>query len=370
MYDLVDRSFENSSIREEVSAITDAQKRATEMGGYLVSEYANHFLPKLETLEGVSRRGYRPNGDDGLLYGWDCSFGTLKPLPGSPYGCAVLIPFRGAELPNALQEEKLWTVGEAVLDYSTRTVSVQAGDSLITFSSVNPAVASYTLLRDINEALVERNAGVLAWRLTGKVGNPQIQHLYEDGRIPMARNEHAQATVTGFATTSDRWNASLVYIGLVAHKTALESLYATLLQRKALSLDGTSVLPDGHFRMETVPLPDFGLYHAGLICDGALPGQWSSQDESAYALVFKHPEGDKVNIEARLERTVTARLKEVLPHPLKDEWAHDLFTQGLEKGLLERLRTGGDCLAGICIHLEKDWTGIMNCLLEQSILIV
>jgi hypothetical protein len=369
MYDLVDRPFENDSIREDVSAITEAQERATVMGGYLVSEYANHFLPKLESLEGVSRRGTRPSGND-LLYGWDCSFGTLKPLPGSPYGCAVLIPFPGAELPQALQEEKLWTAAEAVLDYSTRTISVQAGDSLITFSSVNPAIASYTLLRDINEALVERNAGVLVWRLSGKVGNPAIQHLYEDGRVPIARNEHAQATVTGSATTSDHWNTSLVYIGLVAHKTALESLHATLLQRKALSLDGTSVLPDGHFRMESVPLPDFGLYHAGLICDGALPGQWSSQDESAYALVFKRPGMAAVEIEPLLEAAVVARLREVLPHPVKEEWAHVLFDEASDRGLIDRLNVGGDCLAGARIHLEKDWTALMNDLLETKDLIV
>ena len=64
------------------------------------------------------------------------------------------------------------------------------------------------------------------------------------------------------------------------------------------------------------------------------------------------------------------RLREVLPHPVKDEWAHAMFIRGSEKGLIERLRTSGDCLAGACINLEKDWTGMINDLLEQSILVV
>ena len=55
---------------------------------------------------------------------------------------------------------------------------------------------------------------------------------------------------------------------------------------------------------------------------------------------------------------------------MKDEWAHAMFTQGLAKGLIERLRTSGDCLAGACINLEKDWTGMINDLLEQSIMAV
>jgi hypothetical protein len=64
------------------------------------------------------------------------------------------------------------------------------------------------------------------------------------------------------------------------------------------------------------------------------------------------------------------RLREVLPHPVKDEWARELFAQGLKKGLIDRLETGGDCLAGVRICLDKDWTGLMNDLLEQSVLVV
>jgi len=67
---------------------------------------------------------------------------------------------------------------------------------------------------------------------------------------------------------------------------------------------------------------------------------------------------------------VLVRLREVLPHPVKDEWAHALFEQGTEKGLIDRLKTDGDCLAGACIHLEKDWTTILNDLLVEAVLTV
>ena len=59
----------------------------------------------------------------------------------------------------------------------------------------------------------------------------------------------------------------------------------------------------------------------------------------------------------------------MLPHPIKGEWAHELFVQGLKKGLIDRLETGGDCLAGVRIYLDKG-TGMMNDLLEQSFVVV
>jgi len=370
MYRLVDNPFENSTLKEELEAVFKAQERATAMGGFLVTEYDQHFLPQLDKLAGVKRSGYRSSRNDGLIYGWTCEFGEIKALPGAPYGVAIAIPFPGAQLPKPLLEGKLWSVGEAVLDYSTRTITIKNGDLVVTFPSVNINQADWTLLQEVNKALIEQNAGVLAWKLSAEVSNPDIQHLYPDGKVPTIRNEHAQATVTGYATTSANWNATLVYAGLVAHKTALESLHATLLQWKSLSLDGNPAVPDSHFRMEVAPIPDFNLFHAALISDAAIPGKWMPQDEKAYALVLKQPGQNEVNVEALLERAMLVRLREVLPHPVKDEWARELFAQGLKKGLIDRLETDGDCLAGACIHLNKDWTALMGGLLDTNILIV
>jgi hypothetical protein len=369
MYKLVDRPFENERLKEEIEAINLAQKRAAEMGGYLVTEYATHFLPRLETLEGI-KRNFRARKESELIYDWDCELGTLKALPGAPYGVAVLIPFPGAQLPKALQEVKVWTVAEAVLDYSTRTITIQNGDSLITFPCVDVSVAEWQQLQAINEALMAQNAGVLAWKLSGVVSDPDIQHLYPEGKVPMVRNEHAQATVTGYATTTIAYNTVLVYAGVIAFKTAIESLHATLLQKKALSLDGSMANPEGHYHMEAVFMPDFVLYHAALICDAAMPGRWGPQDENAYALVFRQPGREEADVDALLEAAVLVRLREVLPHAVKDEWAHVLFSQACEKGLIERLNTVGDCLAGARIHLDKDWTAVMNDLLAEKTLTV
>ncbi len=370
MYSLVDQPFENSTLKEELEALIQAQAQAADMGGFLVTESDKHFLPRLEKLAGVKRSAYRGNRSNSLVYEWTCEFGEVRPVPGAPYGCGELLPFTGAKLPKDLQEAKQWSLGEAALDYSTRTVTIRSGELVITFPSVNLAMAGWTMLNEINAALVAQNAGVMAWKIYGLVSDPGIRHLYPDGAIPSVRNDHAQAVVTGYARTEARWNAALVYIGAVAHKTAIESLHATLLQWKPLSLDGNPVMPEGHFRLEVAPLTDFSLFHAALVCDAALPGKWAPQDERAYALVFKQPGQDEADVEALLEKAVMTRLREVLPHPVREEWAHPLFIQGTEKGLIDRLDTGGDCLAGVRIHLDKDWTAALQDLLVESILTV
>jgi hypothetical protein len=370
MYELVDNPFVNKQMNSEVAEILAAQERAQALGGFLVSEYDKYFLPRLAELKGVKRGTYRPNYNNGLLYNWICEFGTVKALPDAPYGTATLVPFPGAQLPEELKDAKAWTLAQAELDYSTRTITIKNDETVITFPSIDIGLAGWQLNRDINEQLQNQNAGVIVWKITGVVSDPAVQHLYEDGRIPTIRNEHAQGNVTGFAVTDSSWNSTLVYAGVVAHKTAIESLHATLLQRKGLSLDGNQAVPDGHFRLEVAPLPDFNLFHAALICDAALPGQWSPLDEKAYALVFRQSNGDQLDKDSQLESALLARLREVLPHPVKDEWAHELFTRGLEKDLIERLRTGGDCLDGVCINLDKDWTTMLGDMLTENLLIV
>ena len=77
MYRLVDNPFENSTLKEELEAVIKAQERAMAMGGFLVTEYDQHFLPQLDKLAGVKRSGYRSSRNDGLIYGWICD-GTRR----------------------------------------------------------------------------------------------------------------------------------------------------------------------------------------------------------------------------------------------------------------------------------------------------
>ena len=366
MYSLVESPYEDERLKAELEAITQAQLRAKEMGGILVTEFDKHFLPSITNLEDVTRGPYNPLTHTGLVFNWVCNFGEIKALSDAPHGLAVLVPHAGAALPQPLIDEKMWKVCEAILDYSTRTVTIKEGETVITFPSVDVGLDGRKLLVEINAALLEQNAGILIWKISGTISNPDVQHLYPNGDVPRVRNEHAQADVTGYATTNSNWNATLVYVGVVAHKTAIESLHATLLQRKSLSLDGYPAEPDSHFRLEVTPMPDFNLFHGALISDAALPNHWIPQDEKAYALVFKQPGLKEEKLEALLESAVMVRLREVLPHAVKDEWDRELFARALQKGLIDRLRTDGDCLAGVRIHLDKDWTSTLNELLAEN----
>ena len=53
---------------------------------------------------------------------------------------------------------------------------------------------------------------------------------------------------------------------------------------------------------------------------------------------------------------------------MKDEWAHELCQQATRRSLIDGLRTAGDCLAGARLHLDKDWTGLINDLLEEQVI--
>ena len=368
MHSLIEEPFERESVKEELEELAPLWEQARAQGGILVSEYSQRGVPCLDGIEGVERVSFRQRSNSDLNYEWKCRFGEVRGIPDAPYGLAMLIPFPGAALPKELQEAGPWSAEEAVLDLSTRAVSIKSGETLITFPNVDVRDPGYRLLAAVNDELARSNAGVQIWKLSAVPGDPAVQHLYEDGAVPSVRNEHAQAAVTGYATSDVTWNAALVYVGAVAHKTALESLHATLLQEKSLSLDGHPVLPDSHIRMEVQPLPDFGLFHGALIADAALPGGWDPQDEKAYALVFREPGRGCENLDRRLEQAVMVRLREVLPHPVKDEWAHDLCLAATRRGLIDGLRTAGDCLAGARLHLDKDWTVLINDLLEEQTL--
>jgi hypothetical protein len=160
---------------------------------------------------------------------------------------------------------------------------------------------------------------------------------------------------------------TLVYSGLAAHKTSLESLWATLVRgRGGCSMRDISVLSDGEIKMLAHPLPDFGLMHAGIICRKALPGGWEAQDDSAYALVFE----TGAPVEAALQTVTLKRLQEALPFPIPDSWAKRLWDYGLDEDYIQRLETGGDCRGGVRIDLTKPWKDLVQNLLYREVLVV
>jgi hypothetical protein len=158
---------------------------------------------------------------------------------------------------------------------------------------------------------------------------------------------------------------TLAYVGIAAHKTSVESLWASLIRgRGGCSLRGASILSDGEVKMVTQPISEFNVLHAGIVCRKALPGKWEAKDDAVYALVFDQ----SVDVETALQTIAIKRLQEALPFPVPDEWAKMIWEYGLEAEFIQRLETGGDCRAGVRMDLTKPWQELVQNLLEQEVL--
>jgi hypothetical protein len=186
--------------------------------------------------------------------------------------------------------------------------------------------------------------------------------LFPDGFV--LSNAHTRADVTGYAVLQDRpYQHTLVYIGMAAHKTSIESLWASLIRgRGGCLLRGTAALADGEVKMITQPLTEFNVIHAGVICRKALPGKWEPKDDAAYALIFEKSE----NVEAALQTLALKRLQETLAFPIPDTWAKTLWEYGLDAEYIQRLETGGDCRGAVRLDLTKLWQDLVQNLLEQG----
>lgn len=349
-------AYEDEYLKERIDLLNLEQEAAAQQGCLLVSTYEQFWLPVLNNLpeaEYVGRERYR------------APYGEFAPCPHAPFhGALWFTPVPGADLPPALSRPQPWMPAEALVDMNSRAITIQASGIEITFTAVNVSLSARDLLQEVNRELVRARAGVYVWRIEPRSGCASIQHLYPHGRIPTLSNAHTRADVTGFAILADRPHLhTLVYVGMAAHKTSVESLWASLIRaRGSCSLRGTSVLTDGEVKLLTQPLPEFNVLHAGLVCRKALPGKWEAKDDAAYALVFDG------QADSQLPLLALKRLQEALAFPLPEEWAATLWDYGLDAGYLQRLETGGDCLGGVRLDLAKDWQALVQGLLEQHIL--
>jgi len=349
--------YEDEYIKERIEELNQAQQTARQHGKMLVSSYEQFWLPNLNDLpdvEYVRSQLHR------------APYGTFEPARDAPFhGALWFMPVAGAELPAALKKDQDWLAASASVDMNARTVKIQINDIEITFTGLNVSQSAHELLRDVNQELVRARAGVYVYRLEPLVQDSAVRHLYPTGRIPTLSNAHTRADVTGFAVLQDRpYQHTLAYVGIAAHKTSVESLWASLIRgRGSCSLRGASILADGEVKMVTQPLADFNVLHAGLICRKALPGKWEAKDDAAYALVFEDGE-----VEAKLQALILKRLQETLAFPIPDTWAKMLWEYALEAEFLQRLETGGDCRGGVRIDLTKDWQALVQNLLEQEVL--
>ncbi len=351
--------YEDEYIKERIEELRTAQTEAAANGRMLVSSYEQFWLPVLNDLPDVEFLGRDR---------YTAPYGQFESVPNVPFhGALWFEPFPGAELPPLLKNLKEWLPGCAVVDLNARTVRIQVEEIEITFTAINAGLSAHELLRDINRELVRVNAGVYVYRIEPVEVPSPVPHLYPEGRIPALSNAHTRADVTGYAVLTDRpYQHTLVYVGIAAHKTSVESLWASLIRGKGgCSMRGTSVLADGEVKMLTQPLPEFNVLHAGIVCRKALPGRWEVKDDAAYALVFE--DGD---VDAHLQALVLKRLQETLAFPIPDAWAKTLWEYALDAQYIQRLETGGDCRGGARIDLTKPWQDLVQDLLEQQVLTI
>jgi hypothetical protein len=351
------QTYEDETIKERIEELRTAQRDATVNGKILVSSYEQFWLPVLNDLPDVESQGRDR---------YTAPYGKFESVPNVPFhGALWFTPMPDVELPPALKNIKEWLAASATVDMNARAVRIQVEEIEITFTSINVGLNAHELLRDINQELVRVNAGVYVYRIEPVEDVTPVRHLYPDGRIPTLTNAHTRADVTGYAVLQDRpYQHTLVYVGIAAHKTSVESLWASLIRGKGgCSMRGTSVLADGEVKMLTQLLPEFNVLHAGIICRKALPGKWEAKDGAAYTLVFES--GD---VESQLQALTLKRLQETLAFPIPDEWAKTLWDYALDAEYIQRLVTGGDCRGGVRIDLSKPWQELVQNLLEQEVL--
>jgi hypothetical protein len=232
--------FENTYFRERAIKAANRQKQ----GHILVSGAKPDNgqglpLPYIHDVPGL-RRGSYP-------YDYECEWGRFKyEYELSSY---LFTPHNG-QVPPGWERYDLQTPIQpvtAVIDRARRLATVKTKDREIVLRDVPVGESPYNLLQQVNAALAQSCQPFVAWRLEWVSG--EVDRLWPDG-VPQIRNEHGSAYVTGYAHDEA---GNLIYLGMVGHKTVLESIRATIQarQRKKLFLQGRgrstrchSLLPD------------------------------------------------------------------------------------------------------------------------------
>ena len=348
--------FENAYFRERALKVASRQKQ----GHILVSgsqpdNSQGLPLPYIQDVPGLKRGSYP--------YDYECEWGHFKyEYELSAY---LFTPHNGA-VPPDWERYDLHTPIQpvaAVIDRARRLATVKTLDREIVLRDVPIGESPYNLLQQVNTALTQSCQPFVAWRLEWVSG--EVDRLWPDG-VPQIRNEHGSAYVTGYAHDEA---GNLIYLGMVGHKTVLESIRATIQarQRKKLFLQGRPVYPLAtHYCQTWQHLPDYGAHHATLIADPALPGKWQPGKDEVYLLVFEGELLDGSTSEIKVRYKLTSRLSETLPFPILDEWREFLWEVAQMENLIVGLETGGDCQSGHQVKLtETVWKEVLTGLLKE-----
>ena len=348
--------FENAYFRERAIKVANRQKQGHILVSGAKPETGQGLpLPYIHDVPGL-RRGNYP-------YDYECEWGRFKYE--YELGSYLFTPHNGQVPPCWEQYDLMAPIlpVTAVIDRARRLATIKTKDREIVLRDVPVGESPYNLLQQVNAVLAQSYQPFVAWRLEWV--SSEIDRLWSEG-VPQIRNEHGSAYVTGYAHDEA---GNLIYLGMVGHKTVLESIRATIQarQRKKLFLQGRPVYPLAtHYSQTWQHLPDYGAYHATLIADPALPDKWQPGEDVMYLLVFEGEIPDRSTPETQAQRMLTSRLSETLPIPILDEWHASLWESGQMESLIVGLETGGDCQEGYLIQLsETVWKEVITRLLKE-----
>ncbi len=348
--------FENTYLRERAVKAAARQRQGLILASGSSPDSGQGLpLPYIHDVPGL-RRGSYPSD-------YECEWGRFKYE--YELGSYLFTPHNG-QLPPGWERYDLHApiqAVSAVIDRARRLATVKAADQEIVLRDVPVGESPYNLLQQVNATLAQSCQPFVAWRLEWVSG--EVDRLWPEG-VPQIRNEHGAAYVTGYALDEA---GNLIYLGMVGHKTVLESIRATVQshQRKKLFLQGRPVFPlPTHYCQTWQHLPDYGAYHATLIADPALPGKWQPGEEVVYLLVFEGETADGESPMDQAQRMLAVRLSEALPIPILDEWHESLWEAGQREALIVGLGVGGECQEGYLVQLtETAWKEVITRLLEE-----
>ena len=350
--------FENAYFRERAIKVASRQKQ----GHILVSASQPDNgqglpLPYIHDVPSLKRGSYP--------YDYECEWGHFKyEYELSAY---LFTPHNGAVPPDWERYDLHAPIQPvtAVIDRVRRLATVKTSDREIVLRDVPVGESPYNLLQQVNAALAQSCQPFVAWRLEWL--SSDLDRLWPEGVLQI-RNEHGSAYVTGYVHDEA---GNLIYLGMVGHKTVLESIRATVQarQRKKLFLQGRPVYPlPTHYYQTWQHLPDYGAFHVTLIADTALPGKWQSGEEVVYILVFEGDLSDGEIPEEYAYQSLPYRLSETLPIPILKVWADTLWKAGVEQDLIGEMTTGGDSQGGFWVNLtEGVWSKLLSRLLREHI---
>jgi hypothetical protein len=344
-------SYEDTYLVRRLNDIIAMQKR----GEIVVANYQDGTgLPTLDML-GKHQNAQYPHD---YIVGDNLGYLDMR------QGLYIFTPIPGKKLPKVLENYKVIQLAEAKIEATTRTATIQVGDTLITFTGMEPWKHLSGQLREINEELARINAGVVIWKVELIPDQSGIHHLFPKG-IPSVMNGQTRLDVTGYAIDNQN---NLVYLGVVGYKTCIESLRATLLQKKLVTLDDPQAFnnaylhPLGKYEQVWQAMPEYTSHHSVFVSHQALPGKWDAEDTALYLLSFHGVE----DIQSELKQQFAVRLNEALEIPILPEWADALWEAGYKNQYIRKLDTGGDCLAGVLVNLQADWSELLEQMLKHE----